>query len=80
MCGVFKTPPAQERKTCGDVGTYEKTTVRVLGELDSEAPIRGVINDLRLASCNAHGIVEIVVTVAIFKPIDVAESSGVLSH
>ena len=75
-----KRSPAYDGESFGRVGTYERITGRVFGELDPRDRRNAVITDLDLAPRNARGLVEYVATFTLWQPTDPAKASGVLIY
>jgi hypothetical protein len=75
-----KQSPTYEGKSFGTVGTYERITGRVFGEIDPRNLHNSVITDLELAPRNARGMVEYVATFSLWKPVDMTKASKVLIY
>ena len=71
---------AYEGKTFGKAGAYERLSGHIYGELDPRSPLNAIITDLRFAPRNARGMVEYSATFTLWKPLDMAKSSGVLLY
>jgi hypothetical protein len=59
---------------------YETITGRAFGELDPNDAHNALITDIALAPRNAKGNVEYIASFFIVKPVDLAQSSGLLWH
>ena len=66
--------------TYGTVGTYERLTGTLSGEVDPADPKNAVIQDLALAPVNARGMAEYKTEFVMLKPKDMAKASGVLRY
>src|SRR5215510_4787855 len=75
-----KESPAYKGRAFGKAGQYEILLGHFFGEIDPNDPVNLVINDIKLATRNARGMVEYSATFEIAKPIDMAKSSGVLLY
>ena len=75
-----KESPAYKAQSFGKAGQYEILLGHFYGEIDPNDPVNLVINDIRLATRNARGMVEYSATFEISKPIDMSKSSGVLLY
>ena len=76
VTSVVLGPPSQPYGTTsfGSVGAYEQFDGIAKGELDPADPLNAVIQDIKLAPRNAHGMVEYSTKISILKPVD--ESKG----
>ena len=68
--------PTFDGRTFGDVGPYEKVTLRVTMAVDPEDPHNAEIVDLGLAPRDAAGRVRFSTTVVVVKPIDMERGNG----
>ncbi len=68
--------PTFEGRTFGDVGAYEKVTLRVTMAVDPEDPHNSQIVHLGHAPRDADGRVRYVTTVVLFKPIGLGRGNG----
>jgi Alpha/beta hydrolase domain len=59
---------------------YQRITGRAFGELDPNAPVNAIIQDIALAPRNARGFVEYETTFQLVVPIDRSKVSGLLWH
>ena len=59
---------------------YETITGRAFGELDPNDPHDALVTDIDLATKNANGKVEYIASFFIVKPVDLAQSSGLVWH
>lgn len=75
---ITKTEPAFGGMSFGAVGPYERLTGKAYGEVDPKAPGNVIIQDIKLAPKNAHGMVEYVTDIDIFRPVDRSKSNGIL--
>ena len=75
-----KESPAYKSRSFGKAGQYEILLGHFFGEIDPNDPVNLVINDIKLAPRNAHGMVEYSATFELAKPIDMAKTSGVLLY
>ena len=75
-----KESPAFKGQVFGKAGQYEVLNGHFYGELNPNDPHNATINDIKLATRNAKGMVEYVGTFSIAKPIDMSKSSGVLLY
>src|SRR5688500_13024375 len=83
-------PPSEARVTriiidatgtvTGQPLAYQTLTGRAFGELDPNSPANALITDIALAPRNANGKVEYVASFFIVKPVDMAQSSGLMWH
>ncbi|CAM4005707.1 Alpha/beta hydrolase domain-containing protein [Paracidovorax anthurii] len=64
----------------GSVGTYEKLTGTLRGELDPADPRNAIIQDLQLAPRNGRGMVEYSADFVLLKPKDMSKAGGVLRY
>ncbi len=67
--------PTFDGRSFGDVGLYEKATLRVTMAVDPEDPHNANIVDLALARRDADGRVRYTTTVVIFKPIELGRGN-----
>jgi hypothetical protein len=84
------SPPSEARVTriivdatatlTGQPLPYQTLTGRAFGELDPNSPANALISDITLAPRNANGKVEYVASFFIVKPVDMAQSSGLMWH
>lgn len=72
--------PAFKGQAFGKAGQYEVLNGHFYGELNPADSHNAIINDIKLATRNARGMVEYVGTFSIAKPIDMTKSSGVLLY
>jgi hypothetical protein len=72
--------PAYAGQSFGPVGQYEKIVGKAYGEFDPRDSHNALIQDIRLAPRNTHGMVEYVATFTLLKPIDMKKASGVLFY
>ena len=68
--------PTFSGRSFGDVGLYEKATLRVTMAVDPEDPHNAEIVDLALAPRDADGRVRYTTSVVIFKPIELGRGNG----
>jgi len=73
-------PRAYDGKSFGKAGVYEKIEGTAYGELDPKDRRNAIIQDIQLAPRNSRGMVEYSVTFMLIKPVDMANSSGVLFY
>jgi hypothetical protein len=66
--------------TYGSVGSYQKLTGSLVGEVDPKDTRNAVIQDLALAPVNARGMVEYSAEFVLIKPKDMSKSNGVLRY
>ncbi len=72
--------PAFKGQVFGKAGQYEVLSGHFYGELNPADAHNAMINDIKLATRNAHGMVEYVGTFSIAKPIDMSKASSVLVY
>ncbi|MBZ5610037.1 MAG: hypothetical protein LAP38_17380 [Acidobacteriia bacterium] len=72
--------PAYQGRSFGQVGTYERLTGHIYGELDPKDPLNAIVTDLGLAPRNQRGMVEYSATFSLAKPLDLAKASRVLIY
>jgi Alpha/beta hydrolase domain len=72
--------PAFDGASFGIAGQYEVLSGRAFGELDPSDPHNAIIQDIKLAPRNAHGMVEYTASFQLTKPIDMSRSSRLLWH
>ena len=75
---IAKTEPAFAGQSFGAIGTYERLTGKVYGEVDPRSPANALIQDIAFAPRNARGMVEYVTDVDILRPADRSKGNGVL--
>jgi hypothetical protein len=75
---IAKSEPAFNGQSFGTTGAYQHLTGRAYGELDPADPHNAIIQDIRLAPRNAHGMVEYSTDIELLKPADQARGNGVL--
>ena len=75
---ITKTEPAFGGQSFGDIGSYERLTGQVTGELDPADPANSGIQDINLAPRNARGMVEYVTNIELLKPVDMARANRIL--
>ena len=75
---ITKIEPAFAGQTFGAVGTYERLSGKVYGEVDPAAEANALIQDITRASRNARGLVEYVTDIDILRPTDRSKGNGVL--
>jgi hypothetical protein len=73
---IVGSEPAFDGQQFGNTGAYERLTAKAFGEVDPADPHNAIIQDLRLAPRNAHGMVEYVTNVEILKPADIARGTA----
>ena len=64
----------------GTVGTYQKLTGTLAGEVDPKDPHNAIIQDLALAPVNNRGLVDYSAEFVLIKPKDMSKSNGVLRY
>ena len=64
----------------GTVGSYEKLSGTLQGEVNPKDPRNGILQDLELAPTNARGMVEYTTEFVMLKPKDMARANGVLRY
>jgi hypothetical protein len=67
-------------QTFGNVGAYEQLRGTITGELDPLDPHNAVITDINLAERNANGKVGYTTTFTLHRPVNMANSSGVMVY
>src|SRR5580692_7477371 len=72
--------PAFNGATFGSAGAYETLAGRAFGELDPNDPHDAIIQDIKLAPRNTHGMVEYAASFQLVKPIDMSRSSHLMWH
>jgi Alpha/beta hydrolase domain len=72
--------PAFNGASFGSAGPYETVAGRAFGELDPNDPHNAIIQDIKLAPRNAHGMVEYTASFQLVKPIDMSRSSRLMWH
>jgi hypothetical protein len=75
-----KVSPAFDGATFGSAGQYETLAGRAFGELDPNDPRNAIIQDIKLAPRNAHGMVEYTASFQLVKPIDMSKGSRLMWH
>ena len=75
-----KQSPAFGGASFGNAGQYETLAGRAFGELDPNDPHNAIIQDIKLAPRNAHGMVEYTASFQLVKPIDMTRSSRLMWH
>ena len=73
-------PAAFQGQGFGQIGTYQRLSGHVYGELDPKSPLNSIITDLEFAPRNAKGMVEYSATFSIAIPADLSKASGVLFY
>jgi hypothetical protein len=71
---------AFQAQAFGQIGTYQRLSGRVYGELDPKSPLNSIITDIEFAPRNARGMVEYSATFSIAIPADLSKTSGVLFY
>ena len=64
----------------GTVGTYERITGSLAGEVDPKDTHNAIIQDLALAPVNGRGLVEYSAEFVLLKPKDMTKANGVLRY
>ena len=77
---IARAEPAFGGTAFGDVGGYELLIGTAYGEVDPADPHNSIIQDIALASRNAHGKVAYSMDVIILKPRDMARGNGTLLY
>ncbi|MEN9538218.1 MAG: hypothetical protein RLZZ126_453, partial [Pseudomonadota bacterium] len=73
------TPPPPTNGAPANLPAYEMVAGRAFGELDPKHPANSIIQDIELAK-DADGKVRYVSSFLIFKPVNLAQASGMLWH
>ncbi len=75
---ITKTEPYKNGQSFGEVGPYEKVYGLAYGEVDPLSALNEIIQDIKLAPRNAHGLVEYVSEVIFLRPVNQSKNSGIL--
>jgi hypothetical protein len=77
---IDKTEILDNHKVYGSIGTYEKLTGTIWGEVDPKDPKNQLIVDLDLAPVNQQGMVEYKADFVMLKPTNMSKSNGILRY
>src|SRR5208282_6640895 len=75
---ITSEQPAFDGQTFGDTGAYVRLTGRAFGEVDPNLSQNAIIQDIKLAPRNAHGMVEYSTDIDILMPAELSKGNGIL--
>lgn len=75
---ITKTETYRNGKIFGAAGQYIRITGQAFGEVDPADTLNSLIQDIKLATRNDHGMVEYISDFIILRPADMAKSNGLL--